>query len=197
MGRPLWLVRLIKRYFPRRFLIAKLTKTPIIGRILDYWLFEGDDIIYLPRNQAIQINKSLDVPEEMALPSQVVEHFIEKSNYHWIMNVCICRDAMKCEDYPVDLGCLFLGEAALGINPQLGRHVTKEEALEHVRHCREAGLVFIWLAATSWIQSGLALVRAPDFLLCATVVPAVVSGGCCPTLRPGLAPRSRECLVLL
>lgn len=141
MGRPLWLVRLIKRYFPRRFLIAKLTKTPIIGRILDYWLFEGDDIIYLPRNQAIQINKSLDVPEEMALPSQVVEHFIEKSNYHWIMNVCICRDAMKCEDYPVDLGCLFLGEAALGINPHLGRHVTKEEALEHVWHCREAGLV--------------------------------------------------------
>jgi len=27
------------------------------------------------------------------------------------------------------LGCLFLGEAALGINPQLGRRVTKEEAL--------------------------------------------------------------------
>lgn len=50
MGRPLWLVELIKIGFPGRFLIAKLTKVPIIGRILDHWLFEGDDIIYLPRD---------------------------------------------------------------------------------------------------------------------------------------------------
>ena len=60
-----------------------------------------------------------------------------------IMNACICRDANQCQDYPIDLGCLFLGEAALGINPQLGRRVTKENALEHVRRCREAGLVHL------------------------------------------------------
>jgi ferredoxin len=79
----------------------------------------------------------------MVLPSQVVEHFIEKANYHWIMNTCICRDAQGCDDYPVDRGCLFLGEATLGINPRLGRRVTKEEALAHVRHCREAGLIHL------------------------------------------------------
>lgn len=143
MGRPLWLVKLIKIGFPGRFLIAELTKVPIIGRILDHWLFEGDDIMYLPRDRVIQVNKPVDMPGEMVLPSQVVDYFIEEANYHWIMNVCICRDAMKCKDYPIDLGCLFLGEAALGINPQLGRRVTKEEALEHVRHCREAGLVHL------------------------------------------------------
>jgi len=136
-------VKLIKKGFPGRFLIAELTKVPIIGRILDHWLFEGDNIMYLPRDQVIQINKPVGMTEEMVLPSQVVEYFVEKANYHWIMNVCICRDAMKCKDYPVDLGCLFLGEAALGINPQLGRRVTKEEALEHVRRCREAGLVHL------------------------------------------------------
>jgi ferredoxin len=59
------------------------------------------------------------------------------------MDRCICRDASHCEDYPIDLGCLFLGEAALGINPKLGRLVTKAEALEHVRRCREAGLVHL------------------------------------------------------
>jgi hypothetical protein len=59
------------------------------------------------------------------------------------MNSCICREAERCEDYPIDLGCLFLGEAALGINPQLGRRVTKEKALQHVRRCREAGLVHL------------------------------------------------------
>jgi ferredoxin len=57
------------------------------------------------------------------------------------MNVCLCRDASTCEDFPTDLGCLFLGEAAEGINPRLGRRVTKAEALAHVHRCREAGLV--------------------------------------------------------
>jgi len=143
MGRPVWIVKLLKKTFPQRFLVAKLTKWPIIGRILDHWLFEGDDLIYLPQNRVIEINKSLEQPGSMVLPSQVVDHFIEKANYHWIMNRCICRDAEKCENYPIDLGCLFLGEAVLGINPQLGRLVTKEEALEHVRRCREAGLVHL------------------------------------------------------
>ncbi|MFX0024300.1 MAG: 4Fe-4S binding protein, partial [Candidatus Hermodarchaeota archaeon] len=54
---------------------------------------------------------------------------------------CICRSSMKCENYPIDLGCLFLGEAVLNINPQLGKLVTKEEALIHIKNCQEAGLV--------------------------------------------------------
>jgi Fe-S-cluster-containing hydrogenase component 2 len=143
MSRPLWFVQLIKKTFPNRFLVARATKVPIIGGILDRWLFEGDDLFYLPKDQVIRVDQSLDIPGEMVLPSQVVKHFIEKANTHWIMKSCICRDAEKCEDYPIDLGCLFLGEAALGINPQLGRRVTKAEALEHARRCREAGLVHL------------------------------------------------------
>lgn len=143
MGRPLWFVKLVKKSFPGRFLLAEMTKAPVVGKIIDHWLFKGDDIIYLPRDQVIQINESPDRPEEIVLPSQVLEHLIEKANHHWIMDACICRDASHCEDYPIDLGCLFLGEAVLGINPQLGRRVTKEEALEHVERCREAGLVHL------------------------------------------------------
>jgi hypothetical protein len=59
------------------------------------------------------------------------------------MDRCICRDAEGCRDYPIDLGCLFLGEAAAGINPKLGRPVTQAEALAHVARAREAGLVHI------------------------------------------------------
>jgi NAD-dependent dihydropyrimidine dehydrogenase PreA subunit len=146
MSRPLWFVQLIKKMFPRRFLVARLTNAPVVGKVFDRWLFEGDDLIYLPKDQAsqmIQVNQPLDMVDEMVLPSQVVEHYIERANVHWIMNVCLCRDASRCEDYPIDLGCLFLGEAALGINPRLGRRVTKEEALAHVRRCREAGLVHL------------------------------------------------------
>ncbi len=143
MSQPIWIVKLIQKLFPRRFLLARLTHIPVVARIVDRLLFEGDDIIYLPRDRVIPVNQALDNPGEMVLPSRVVEHFIEKATYHWIMNFCVCRDSMRCEDYPIDLGCLFLGEAAMGINPQLGRRVTKQEALEHARRCREAGLVHL------------------------------------------------------
>jgi ferredoxin len=144
MSRPLWFVELIKKIYPGRFLAARATRIPIVGEILDRWLFEGDDLMFLLNDRALRtipVNQSLDMPDEVVLPSQVVEHFIEKANYLWLMNFCLCRAAQQCEDYPIDLGCLFLGEATLGINPKFGRQVTQEEALEHVRRCREVGLV--------------------------------------------------------
>ncbi|HUX99851.1 MAG TPA: 4Fe-4S binding protein [Candidatus Deferrimicrobium sp.] len=145
MARPLWFVELIKKGFPRRFLIAKLTKIPILGKVfeklLDKLIFQGSEIIYLPKDQIIQVDRAITGSKEVVLPSQVVDYFIERAKYHWIMNFCICRASEKCKNYPIALGCLFLGEAVLGINPQLGRLVTKEEALEHVKRCREAGLV--------------------------------------------------------
>jgi ferredoxin len=143
MSRPVWLVTLIKKGFPYRHFLAKLTRVPVIGKIMDHLFFEGDDIIYLPTDHVIQINASVEPSEGLVLPSQVVDYFIETANFHWIMNYCICRDSASCKDYPIELGCLFMGEAAMKINPQLGRKVTKEEALEHVKKCREAGLVHL------------------------------------------------------
>ncbi|MFW9943077.1 MAG: DUF362 domain-containing protein [Candidatus Thorarchaeota archaeon] len=141
MARPLWFVKLLKKVFPKVKLIAKLTNVPILGKLFDFILFRGDDIIYLPQDKAINLNKSLGEYEEFVLPSQVLEYFIYKAKNHWVMNFCICRSSMDCQDYPAELGCLFLGDAVLDINPQLGRLVTKEQALEHLRKCREAGLV--------------------------------------------------------
>ena len=107
IGEPFF-VKLLKRGFPHRSLIAKLTRTPIPGGIMDHMLFDGDDMIYLPKDQVIQMNKPMENPGEMVLPSQVVEHFIEKANYHWIMEWCICRSFTKCKDYPINLGCLHI-----------------------------------------------------------------------------------------
>jgi ferredoxin len=142
MNEPL-LTKLLKTGFSHRHTIAKLTKTPVIGGLMDRMLFEGDDMVYLPKDQVIQMDKSIDSPGEMVLPSQIVEHFIEMADYHWIMNWCICRSSSRCKDYPIELGCLFLGEATLGIDERVGHRATKEEALEHVRRCREAGLVHL------------------------------------------------------
>ncbi|MHA1943685.1 MAG: DUF362 domain-containing protein, partial [Candidatus Thorarchaeota archaeon] len=77
MGAPLWMVQLLKKTFPNRRLIAQATKVPIIGRIVDKLLFEGDDIIYLPKDNVVEIKigKQLERPTETALPSQIVHEF--------------------------------------------------------------------------------------------------------------------------
>jgi ferredoxin len=151
MSRPVWLVALIKRTFSSRFALARATRAPVVGTVLDRWLFDGDDLFYVPPDRfapeggqrTISVGRAIEVTPDVVLPSQVVEHFIEQASVHWIMNTCICRDASGCRDYPIELGCLFLGQAAAGINPALGRRVTRVEALEHVRRCREAGLVHL------------------------------------------------------
>ncbi|MBN1801871.1 MAG: 4Fe-4S ferredoxin [Candidatus Lokiarchaeota archaeon] len=141
MTRPLWFVNLLKKTFPNVKLIARLTNFPILGKIIDELLFKGDDILYLPCDKVIQVNKKMSQPGEFVLPSQLLEHFVKKAHYHWIMDFCICRSSMGCNNYPQELGCLFLGKATIGINSQLGRMVSKEEALQHLQKCKEAGLV--------------------------------------------------------
>ncbi|MFX1255142.1 MAG: DUF362 domain-containing protein [Promethearchaeota archaeon] len=140
--------RVVEIIYRWRFVLAKLTRMPLIRKIIHFSMFRTDNLIYLPKdtviqknNRVIKINKVISELEAVVLPSEVLNHFIEKANHHWIMNFCLCRVSNKCKNYPIDLGCLFLGEAVLNINPRLGRLVTKEEALEHVHRCREAGLV--------------------------------------------------------
>ena len=141
MSRPVWFVELTKKLFPGRFLVASATNLPVLGQLVDHILFENDDLVYLTRNNAFQVNETIETGEEFVLPSQIVTHFIEQASVHWVMNECICRSADDCQDYPVDLGCLFLGEAAEGINPALGRRITMDDALDHVHRAQAAGLV--------------------------------------------------------
>lgn len=150
MGNPVWLVNLIKKTFPARFTVADWTHIPVIGKLIDRWLFWEDDTIFLPRDaavergrQVLQVQQPIEPPVQTVLPSQVMVHFIEQANYLWIMDTCFCREAEQCEDYPIDLGCLFMGEAVLRINPKLGHLATKQEALDHVQRCREAGLIHL------------------------------------------------------
>lgn len=157
MGRPVWFVNFLKRIYPARRPIARLTKLPLIGDLVEHLLFRGDEMYVLPKDQLIQINAPLDPPQSTIIPSQLVEHFIHQASHHWIMDFCICREGDGCRDYPQNLGCIFLGAPVLQINSKLGRLVTREEALDHARRCREAGLVHsigrnrldsVWLGAT-------------------------------------------------
>jgi ferredoxin len=143
MASPYLVKTLINKTFSGRYFFSKLTHFPIVGRIVDHALFEGDDIFYLPKDKVIPVGRFIERPESLTVPSFIVEHFIRKANYHWIMDFCICRESSKCRNYPVGLGCIFLGRAAMDINPKFGRCVTSKEALSHATKCREAGLVHL------------------------------------------------------
>ena len=106
-----------------------MTNVPIIGKLIDKLLFQGDDIIYLTQDKIIPVNQNVEKQADMVLPSRVLEYFINKANLHFIMHSCICRESMDCKNYPKDLGCLFMGSGVLDINSHLGKIVSKEEAV--------------------------------------------------------------------
>jgi ferredoxin len=146
MPRSRLFIWLLKKGFPLRIFFSKFTRVPLLGKVMDHMMFAGDDILYLPKDETariIEINKPLEKLGETVVPSIIVEHFVEEAEYHFIMDWCICRSSSKCDHYPIELGCLFLGEASTKIDKNLGRIVTKEEALKHVKKCREAGLVHL------------------------------------------------------
>jgi ferredoxin len=147
-------VRVINITFNTRFVLARACqKLPPLAWMADKMFFEGDDIQVLPRDAAIRTLhagdvKELDVNakvpitnENTVVPSQVLGEMIKRSRYHFLMDSCICRTSSNCQDYPHDLGCLFLGKGSQRISSKLGRTVSVSGAIQHVEKCQEAGLV--------------------------------------------------------
>lgn len=147
-------VRVIHFTFNSRFFLAKACrKLPPLAWIVDKMFFEGDDIQVLPRDGAIktrdvgnimEVEVNTRVPlsnDNTVLPSQVLKEMIYKSNYFFLMDSCICRTSNNCNDYPQDIGCLFLGKGSQRISTKLGRPVSAEEAIKHVERGQDEGLV--------------------------------------------------------
>jgi Pyruvate/2-oxoacid:ferredoxin oxidoreductase delta subunit len=131
-----------KKFFPKKIPRYNPAKLKFIARIIEKKYLEGDELFCLPNDHVINIGKKVEKEADTILPSKVVEHFIEKSSYRFVMHKCICRECMPCKTYPHEIGCLFLGEPARDIHPELGRELTVAEALAHVRKATENGLVF-------------------------------------------------------
>lgn len=89
----------------------------------------------------LPINQNIEGAGEIALPLEVLDRLIEKARHRVIVNFCGCRLAVGCRDYPVDIGCLMMGESALQIPTKSSREVGVEEAKEHVRKAIRAGLI--------------------------------------------------------
>jgi len=137
--------RLLEKLLPYRFSLARLTHVPVVRWIITKMLFKNNNLTYLTKDSVVEIHlrKEIHPIDNIAVPSKIVEHFIEHSSFRFLMDFCICRESNQCEHYPIELGCLFMGEAARKIPTELGRSVSKEEALAHVNQCRDAGLVHL------------------------------------------------------
>ena len=102
MSQPNWLLKFIKLIFPRKAEYGRITRLPGVGRWFEKQFFEGDHLVTLPRDAVIQLNQPLDEEEQVVLPTDLMDYFIDQMEYHWIMNFCICRLSMGCKNYPID-----------------------------------------------------------------------------------------------
>ena len=140
-------VVIIKRTFNTRFVISRLTRVPLLKGLIEKAFFEGDDIMILPRDgtvrRTINMDMEVDPGEDLVVPSDIIRETVKRFKGGVIMNFCICRESDRCDDYPWELGCMFLGPGAERISPSLARQVGEEEALDHIDRCREAGLVHL------------------------------------------------------
>lgn len=133
---------ILKYIFNWRFWIAEITKiSKVYRKIIDKMLFEEDEIVVVPNT--INVNKKIESEGSEFLPTDVIKEVIKRTDDIVIMDTCLCRTSNNCEDYPQDIGCIFLGPTAKKIPKAISHEATVEEALAHVDLADEAGLSHI------------------------------------------------------
>lgn len=130
---------IVNRVFNWRFWIAGLTKkSKIAKKVINKLLFEKDDVVIIPNT--IPVNQKIESEPTEFLPTDVMKEVIKQCDDIVIMDTCLCRTSNKCEDYPQDIGCIFLGPTSRKIPRTIGHTATVEEALAHVDKADAAGL---------------------------------------------------------
>ena len=89
-----------------------------------------------------------DKGEKVVVPLELIKESLKTVTYIAGMDSCLCREANDCGDYPHDLGCLFLGEAAKAVvKHNLARPITYEEACARVDEAARIGLMgqAVWI----------------------------------------------------
>ncbi|MBQ9025384.1 MAG: 4Fe-4S binding protein [Methanobrevibacter sp.] len=132
----------VNRIFNWRFWIAELTKkSKIAKKVINKMLFEKDDVVII--SNTITINEKIEGEASEFLPTDVIKEVIKKCDDIVIMDSCLCRTSNNCEDYPQDIGCIFLGPTSRKIPRAICHEASVEEALKHVDDADAAGLSHI------------------------------------------------------
>jgi|AGTN01.2.fsa_nt_gi Dissimilatory sulfite reductase (desulfoviridin), alpha and beta subunits len=122
----------------------KLSRLSLAGALINRFAARKRlKVVTIPVDAAINRNPAI-------LPFDAAKRLIEASSYIAATDVCMCREAHGCREYPVDLGCLFLGPGARNMSLHGRIHpISKDEALAHLERARSFGLVsnVIWSRA--------------------------------------------------
>lgn len=89
-----------------------------------------------------------DKGEKVVLPIDLIKESLKHMKYISGMKTCLCREANDCEDYPVDVACIFMGEPAKTVVENgLAVPLTYEEACARVDLAAKHGLVgqAVWI----------------------------------------------------
>jgi len=131
-------------------------KVPVLGAMIKRAMMFTPPESRHTQGYVLNLNESLVAGRSrgVVLPIDMIRKAVREASYRAAMNRCICRDANGCADYPHDLGCIFIGEAARVLAGRgVGREVTVEEALAHVDRAASLGLVgqSLWIEVEQYI----------------------------------------------
>ncbi len=77
----------------------------------------------------------------VTLPIELMRQTVRDASYRAIMSQCLCRRTFDCHDYPHDVGCLFLGDAARAcVANGVAREAGIEECFAHIDKAASLGL---------------------------------------------------------
>ncbi len=80
--------------------------------------------------------------DSFVMPIDKIRQAVQEASYRVVLHKCLCRDSRKCKNYPIDLGCLMIGEACRTmVKNGIAREVTLEGALEFLDRAAEYNLV--------------------------------------------------------
>lgn len=134
---------------------AKLAKYPVIGSIYKRVMMFSP---YKKRfTQGVVVNLNVDLTEKgqgTVLPIDMMKKSVREASYLASFDKCICRTNKGCKDYPVDFGCIFLGEGAKGlVKNGVAHQISASEAEAKIDRAASLGLVgqSLWVEVEQYL----------------------------------------------
>ncbi len=140
------------KFFPLLEKGTMLIDKPVIGKLAKKIAFLGNDGKHFSQGYIVSLNHDLNYNEKFkntVLPVSLIQNAIKGSSFRAFMNTCYCRDSLKCKDYPVDFGCIMIGEGARAmVERGIAYEVSIDKALNHLDKAVDMGLIAMCL----WIE---------------------------------------------
>ena len=129
-----------RMFFKSILFAAPYTKIPLLGDAIlkvAYMSEKNHTAGYtLPLN--VDLSNCID---QSTLPIDLMKKVVKDSSYRAIIKTCMCRETFTCNDYPRDLGCLFIGTGAHSVvDNGIANEATLEECYAHIDRAAKLGL---------------------------------------------------------